>query len=144
VRRRIPLWVWWIPVVWLASFPVGPTAVPQWHRVHALPFSDPADKIEDLAINLLLFVPFGFSLAGRSRRPVLLVAAAAAASMSAEAMQLFSTVRYPSGTDVVYAVAGAICGAALRTLVRRGGSRDRGTQPSLGPGRQSESPSESR
>jgi glycopeptide antibiotics resistance protein len=136
--RRLPLWVWWIPVVWLASFPVGPTRVPQWHRVHAVPFSDPADKVEDLAINLLLFVPFGYSFVRGSRRIGLLAGAAAVTSASAEAMQLFSTVRYPSGTDVVYAVAGAMVGAAIQGMIRRY-SAGRPAQPSGGRGRPSDS-----
>jgi hypothetical protein len=42
---------------------------------------------------------------------------AAATSISAEALQLFSTVRFPSGTDVVYAVAGAIGGAGLKSVM---------------------------
>lgn len=116
--RRLPLWIWWIPVVWIASFPVGPTATPQWRRVHAVPFTDPADKVEDLAVNLLLFVPFGYSFARWRGRPIPLLAAAAATSASAEAMQLFSTVRYPSGTDVVYAVVGAVAGAVLHATFR--------------------------
>ena len=117
--RRIPLWLWWVPVVWLVSFPLGLTAVPQWHRVHAIPFTDPADKFLDLAVNFLLFVPFGYSWAGWRPGWVALVAAAAATSISAELLQLFSTVRYPSGTDVVYAMAGAIGGAALHWSIHR-------------------------
>jgi glycopeptide antibiotics resistance protein len=118
--RRIPLWVWWIPVVWLASFPLGLTATPQWHRVHLVPFSDPADKLSDLAINLLLFVPFGYSFARRPNGLAWLPAAAALVSISAELPQLFSTIRYPSGTDVVYAMAGAFAGGLLARRRRAG------------------------
>ena len=120
---RLPLWVWWIPVVWVASFPLGLTPVPQWHRVHLVPFTDPADKLTDLAINLLLFVPFGYSFVDRPGRWRWLPLAAAAVSASAELSQLFSTVRYPSGTDVVYAIVGALAGGVL-------GSRLRKTPPS--------------
>ena len=67
--RNAPLWVWWIPVVWIVSFPFKPTATPQWARVHAVPFSDPADKVENAAINLLMFVPFGALPLLRSGRP---------------------------------------------------------------------------
>ncbi|MGH9372217.1 MAG: VanZ family protein, partial [Vicinamibacterales bacterium] len=102
--RRVPLWMWWIPIVWIVSFPFGLTAEPQWHRVHAIPFSDPADKIEDLVINLLLFVPFGYVFWGWRRSVGLLGLTAAAISISAEILQLFSTVRYPSGTDVACAI----------------------------------------
>ena len=113
--RRVPLWAWWIPVVFAVSFPVGVTAVPQWHRVHAIPFTDPADKFADLAVNLALFVPFGYLWTGRRPRRLPLVMAAAAISAGAELTQLFSTTRYPSGTDVVYAMAGALIGAAFKT-----------------------------
>ena len=116
---RLPLWVWWIPVVWAVSFPLGLTPVPQWHRVHLVPFTDPADKLTDLAINLLLFVPFGYSFVGRPGRWRWLPLAAAAVSASAELSQLFSTVRYPSGTDVVYAIVGALAGGVLRSRLRK-------------------------
>jgi glycopeptide antibiotics resistance protein len=116
---RLSLWVWWIPVVWAASFPLGLTATPQWHRVHLVPFTDPADKVWDFAVNILLFVPFGFSFA-RDRGLIALPAAAALVSITAEATQLFSTVRYPSGTDVVYAAAGAVAGGIASWLLRGG------------------------
>ena len=115
------LWVWWIPVVWAVSTPwLGFTTQPQWHRVHLVPFTDPADKARDIAANILLFVPFGYSAAGRrATRSGLLFAlgAAAAVSISAEASQLFSTQRYPSATDVTAAVVGSAIGAAFRKLV---------------------------
>ena len=111
--QRLPLWVWWIPVVWIVSAPVGLTITPQWHRVHLVPFSDPADKAADLAVNVMLFVPFGYSFARRPGGVLALTAAAAATSLSAEALQLFSTVRYPSGTDIAYAVLGALAGASI-------------------------------
>ena len=112
---RIPLWVWWIPVVLIASFPLGLTATPQWDRIHLVPLTDPADKLEDLAANILLFVPFGYSFA-RDRGLAWLPLAAGLVSTVAELSQLFSTVRYPSGTDVFYAVVGALAGG-LASLV---------------------------
>jgi glycopeptide antibiotics resistance protein len=114
---RIPLWVWWIPVVLIASFPLAPTSIPQWDRVHLVPFTDPADKVEDLAVNILLFVPFGYSFV-RNRGLGWLPLAAGLVSATAELTQLFSTVRYPSGTDVFYAVVGAV-GGGLAALVLR-------------------------
>ena len=118
----IPLWVWWIPVVWVVSVPLGFTPTPQWDRVHLMPFSDPADKVTDLAANLLLFVPFGYSFVRRPRALVWLPLAAGVVSAIAEISQLFSTVRYPSGTDVVYAIAGALAGGVV-SLFTRGSSR---------------------
>lgn len=115
--RRVPLWVWWIGVVWLVSLPwLGRTDHPQWHRVHWVPFTDPADRPRDLVANLLLFFPFGYSLAGTRRRPGVLAVAAIAVivSASAEATQLFSTDRYPSATDVAAAVIGSLAAHQAR------------------------------
>jgi len=115
---RIPLWVWWIPVVLIASFPLGLTATPQWDRIHLVPLTDPADKVEDLAANILLFVPFGYSFA-RDRGLAWLPLAAGLVSAVAELSQLFSTVRYPSGTDVFYAVVGALAGGLASRVLRK-------------------------
>jgi glycopeptide antibiotics resistance protein len=122
-RNSIPLWICWIPLIWLVSFPwTSLTRVPQWKRVHYVPLADPADKFRDVAANVLLFVPFGYSI-GRRRGCAagLLVAAGAAAvvSVSAEATQLFSTRRYPSATDVASACLGALTGVALQKLMLR-------------------------
>ena len=118
---RSALWVWWIPLVWIVSSPwVGFTGKPQWHRVHLVPLGDPSDKPRDVLANVLLFVPFGYSAAGRrSARSGFLFAigAAAAVSLTAEASQLFSTQRYPSATDVSAAMVGAAIGAAFRKLI---------------------------
>ena len=113
--RNVPLWCWWIPVVWLLSLPwFGFTAVPQWSRVHWIPFTDPADQARDLVANIGLFIPFGYSYA-RSRgsrfRIVEALLAATVVSVCAEATQLFSTLRFPSATDVIAAMAGAAAGA---------------------------------
>lgn len=115
---RLPLWVWWIPVVLIASFPLGLTTTPQWDRIHLVPLTDPADKVEDLAANILLFVPFGYSFA-RDRGLAWLPLAAGLVSAVAELSQLFSTVRYPSGTDVFYAVVGALAGGLASLVLRK-------------------------
>jgi glycopeptide antibiotics resistance protein len=112
----VPLWCWWIAVVFAISLPwAGFTHVPQWSRVHWIPFTDPADKPRDVLANIALFVPFGYSFAGRRRsrfRLVEAVLAAAVVSLGAEATQLFSMLRYPSATDVSSAAIGALVGAA--------------------------------
>jgi glycopeptide antibiotics resistance protein len=108
-----PLWVWWIVLAWVISLPwAGFTREPQWTRVHWLPFTDPADRPRDFVLNLFFFVPFGYSFA-RRRRWTYAPLVAAAVSVSAEATQLFGTVRYPSATDVTAAVLGAAIGAFL-------------------------------
>ena len=113
--------MWWIPVVWVISSPwVGFTTQPQWHRVHFVPLTDPADKPRDVVANVLLFVPFGYSAAGRRAKGsgfLFALGAAAAVSLSAEASQLFSTERYPSATDVAAAIVGSALGAGVRKLV---------------------------
>jgi glycopeptide antibiotics resistance protein len=109
--KRVPLWVWWIPLTLAVSLPwAGFTVHPQWARVHWIPFTDPADAPRDFVLNVLLFVPFGYSFA-RTRRLAMAPAAAVVVSVAAEATQLFGTVRYPSATDVTAAVIGAIVGA---------------------------------
>jgi glycopeptide antibiotics resistance protein len=118
-RHAVPLWGWWIPLVLAISFPwTGFTPTPQWSRVHAIPFTDPADRVRDMLANVALFVPFGFSFA-RGRRWWTAVVAAAVVSFSAEATQLFGTLRFPSGTDVACAVAGAAAGALCRALEQK-------------------------
>jgi glycopeptide antibiotics resistance protein len=113
VTKRLPLWIWWIPLTWAISLPwSGFTVQPQWSRVHWIPFTDPADAPRDFLLNVLLFVPFGFSFA-RTRRAALAPIAAALVSVTAEATQLFGTVRYPSATDVTAAVIGAAMGAIV-------------------------------
>ena len=117
--RGVPLWVWWIVLVWAISVPwTGFTPEPQWERVHAIPFTDPADRPRDMLANIALFVPFGYSFAGR-RRWWTAVMAAAVVSLSAEATQLFGTLRYPSATDVTAAVVGAAAGALWRGMSDR-------------------------
>jgi glycopeptide antibiotics resistance protein len=112
--RLPPSWVLWIPVVWLVSFPWSamPADPAASGGAHWIPFTDPADKPRDFILNTLLFVPFGYSFARWRRAWPLLatVAAAAAVSLSAEALQILGTNRYPSGTDVVAAMTGALAG----------------------------------
>ena len=121
--RRVPhLWLVWIGFIWFVSFPwIGLTDVPQWHRIHYVPFSDPADKFRDMIANVLLFLPVGYMMT-RQRPPlqglsrVLLLALCV--SISAEAMQLFSTRRHPSATDVAAAILGTLAGAITTLRVR--------------------------
>lgn len=123
VRRTVPLWCWWIPLVWAISFPWAGVTAPHWARIHWIPLADPADHVRDMIANTLLFVPFGYSFAGgRTGRARIsgAVLAAAAVSLSAEATQLFSTSRFPSATDVSAAVAGAALGALCRAWRGKG------------------------
>jgi VanZ family protein len=132
--RRPPLWLWWIPLVWILSAPSSLTSAPQWDRVGWRPFVNAADQPHDLLLNTILFVPFGYSIAGsepRRRRVALAMAVAGLVSLSAESLQLFSTTRYPSATDIVAALAGALAGAVW-VVVRKS---DQGLKRSLPSGR---------
>ena len=126
MRRLFSWWVFWVLIVWFVSFPwIGFTFEPQWHRIHSVPLSDPADKFRDIAANILLFLPFGFAVTRRRAAVtglLLTVGLAVIVSVSAEAMQLFSTKRYPSATDVVAGVLGAVAGS-LTTLAFRASSK---------------------
>jgi len=119
LREHAPLWIWWIPLVWVISFPwVGCTPRPQWSRVHLVPFADPADRPRDVFANVALFVPFGYSYARRGPWwKALLVAAAV--STTAEATQLFSTDRFPSATDVTAGLMGVALGAIACRVIRQ-------------------------
>jgi glycopeptide antibiotics resistance protein len=114
--RLIRLSLVWLLIVWVVSFPwIGFTPVPQWHRIHWLPFTDPADRFRDFFSNILLFFPFGYLVARRraGRRGVLIaLGMSLAISVSAEAMQLFSTLRHPSATDITAAILGTLAGGA--------------------------------
>src|SRR5262245_29872285 len=115
---RWPLWCWWPVVVLALSAPLeGFTRHPQIDRINWMPFGDPDDKLSDLAGNIALYVPFGASFAGARRgraRFAQAVLAAGALSLSAEATQVFSTVRDPSATDVAAAVVGTCLGVGWR------------------------------
>ena|SRR5436190_17370643 len=127
--RDVPLWVWWIPVVWAISFPwSGLTSHPQWDRVHSIPFTDPADRPRDMIANIMLFVPFGYSY-GRRGAVWQAVAIAAAISVTAETTQLFSTTRFPSATDVTSALVGAALGAMGSSLLMRNPHRQEKASP---------------
>ena len=116
------IWLLWFGVVLFLSLPwMGFTPFPQWQRVHWVPFEDPANKLRDVILNGLLFVPLGFAVSRRrSFANAVMLSAAMALSMSllAEATQLFSSRRFPSATDVVVAVIGAVAGAAATVSMR--------------------------
>ena len=109
-------WKWWILVVVAASGPwFGVVRQPQWKRVTWIPFTGAEDKPRDIAANVLLYVPFGLSLAldrGAKRGVRAAMLAALALSLPVEMGQLFFRLRDPSATDVLMAVAGSAAGAA--------------------------------
>ena len=70
--------------------------------------------------NFVLFVPFGFLLAGATRRPPVTVAALAASTSIVIELCQWAIVagRNPSIDDVIYNTAGAAVGVVVFTLLR--------------------------
>ena len=118
------LWKWWVLVVMVVSGPwFGVTSKPQWDRVTWIPFLGKEDKPSDMAANILIFVPFGWSyITGRPSRRGLAsaIGAGALVSFCAEAPQLFFLSRDPSATDLLMGVVGTVVGAMARRTWRTG------------------------
>jgi VanZ family protein len=92
-------------------------------EVHGLPSGR---LVKDAVLNIALFLPLGWLLAGALRRSALSTMArigivagvAAALSISVETLQYFMPSRYSSILDVVSNVAGAALGAVLLRSTR--------------------------
>lgn len=84
-----------------------------WSRVAWIPFSSRPLRPLDISGNLLLGVPLGI-VAGLTYRRGTLVAGAIALTISffVETMQLYSHTRFPSATDLLCNVSGAVIAAA--------------------------------
>jgi glycopeptide antibiotics resistance protein len=78
-------------------------------------------RLLDVAVNVLIYMPFGFAVARlRPRRTAWWVLGLALSlSLFTELTQVFSHGRYPSVRDVCVNVFGACLGAALERGVRR-------------------------
>jgi len=87
-----------------------------WSKVAWIPFDPRPARIRpfDVAGNLLLCAPLGV-VAGLSftRGPLIAGALALALSLFVETMQLYTHSRFPSATDVVCNVTGAVVAAAV-------------------------------
>jgi glycopeptide antibiotics resistance protein len=91
-----------------------------WARVEWVPFSKTFRPL-DLLLNILLFVPFGYSAfatlgseAARSmgrRNQIGIVAAAFLLSLAVELFQVYCHARLPTMTDVISNTGGALLGA---------------------------------
>ena len=108
--RRMPLWFWWVIVIWLVCLPWPGMAPQADSQVQLVPFTG------DVVANIFLFLPFGYLFAASHPRRgyALLLATAAAISLTAESLQVLSPARYPSATDVVVNTGGAFLGGWLR------------------------------
>ena len=88
-----------------------------WAKVVWIPFSTPPEiTARDVLGNLLLYVPFGYLLSrAGSWRPALgtVCLVAAVLSIATELTQVYSHSRFPSATDVLLNVVGAVSGCLL-------------------------------
>jgi glycopeptide antibiotics resistance protein len=82
-----------------------------WAKVEWIPFTHRL-VVRDLLLNLLLFIPLGFSArkAWPDVSPWWIVAAAAALSLTVETYQLFTHRRFPTTVDLMANSAGAWIG----------------------------------
>lgn len=117
-------WPLWVLVIAILSGPwFGIVRHPQWNRVTLVPFHGSEDRPKDMAVNLLMFVPFGWSFAkSRGGRVTTLqaIGMAALVSTAVEIPQLFYKLRDPSATDVFMAMVGAATGSlASKSFHRR-------------------------
>ena len=116
---RLRLWAFVLlssGLVLAAAFPWGDLlGHAHWGRVRWVPFVSRPLPALDIAGNLLLCVPLGASIGVLGVRRPIATAGVAAASLSllVEAAQLFSHSRFPSTTDFVCNVAGALVVAAV-------------------------------
>ena len=112
---RLALAVWcvfwaWIAVPWRSFRPL-----PSFRHVELIPFTTGSARSH--VLNVLVFVPLGILTARLGWRPRSVVLVAAGVSGTTEILQLFSTRRFPSTTDVILNVVGAIIGLLVVLLV---------------------------
>lgn len=104
-----------------ADFPWGDLQDhPHWSEVGQIPFVSGPLETRDLVGNVLLGVPAGMLTALSVTRPVLMAGVVTLPlSLAGEAMQIYSHERFPSATDVVLNVGGAMAAAFATAWMRR-------------------------
>ena len=109
----------WSALILAATVPwtdlVGHT---HWRKVQWIPFQSPPVKAVDVVVNVLLYLPFGYtSMRARASRARVWhgVALAFALSLALEWSQLYSHSRFPSLQDVLCNICGAWIGGWLAT-----------------------------
>ena len=117
---RLRLALWCVVIVGAVVPWMGFRDHTHWDQAQWIPFVPPPDiGLRDLAVNILLYVPFGvfFVGSGPSRQKIAKVMAwAVLLSVATEVSQVFSHGRFPTATDVVMNGLGAMIGA---TILRR-------------------------
>ena len=111
-------------LVFAATYPWGDmVGHSHWTRVRWIPFKTGPIRLLDVAGNLLLCAPLGAAAGYLFSRGVLAAALLSLAiSVGAEVSQVYSHWRFPSATDVLCNVAGAVAAAEVvrrRYLVDR-------------------------
>jgi glycopeptide antibiotics resistance protein len=121
----------WTAAIVIAVVPMGRYRErPDWQQIAWIPFVSWPVTFSDIVRNVLLYVPFGYLQARALVYPTARRALAHTAALSAgtEATQVYSRGRYPSATDVVCNVIGAMMGFAwARRLTSRASYRTAGT-----------------
>ena len=119
-RGSWPFWLWTGLILLLVLPWTTFQSHTHWQRVEWIPFISPPLKLRDVVANVALYVPWGYLLVRQmpyaSRRLWLVGILAAVLSFSTEASQLYSHGRYPSATDLICNIVGALAGA---TYARR-------------------------
>lgn len=105
-RLALVLWLFlWVRVAvpW-TSFQWTPTL----RRVELIPFS--AGSLRTQVLNVLVFVPLGIIGTRLGWKPRTVVVLGFGVSILTELLQLFSTRRYPSATDLILNTTGTVIG----------------------------------
>ena len=120
-RRWLVIWIGLIVVV---VVPWGRLqALAHWERIAWIPFVSWPVVLRDVIANVLFYVPYGIVAreeVAETRNSILLVTGSAfLLSVATEFTQVFSVSRFPSMTDVVCNVTGALIGATWATITNR-------------------------
>jgi VanZ family protein len=115
LRKLLILWLvgWAFFGLPLTTF----TLHPAFHRISFSPFQ--RTRRRDQVLNFAYYIPFGVATAILGWHPGFITASAGVLSGGTELIQIFSTDRVPSVTDVLLNVGGAIVGAAMVVFLRQ-------------------------
>ena len=115
MRKLLILWV----IGWaLFGFPWATFTVrPALDRISLVPFR--RTRRRDQLLNFAYYLPFGVATAILGWHPAAIAGAAGVLSAATEFIQVFSTDRVPSVTDILLNVGGAVVGVALVTFLRQ-------------------------
>jgi VanZ family protein len=130
--RLLAVWALFILYGTTLPFDLTPSrdvVAQEWHDAHRIPWQGPdggLPSLPDAAANVLLFLPWGFLVGwdqlrrgrGAFRAMLLGAGTALAASVTVEFLQLFSSSRTTSATDLVTNTTGGASGALLGVWVR--------------------------